>query len=79
MEKDLFIKYAPIIVLVFLFFMQYNMFVTPKEQEQLHREILNEVDIKYATKEKTDTLQIQFDKLNEKMDRVLYILTEGKI
>ena len=44
----------------------------------LHRVILTEVDNKYATKEKTDTLQSQFDRLNEKMDKVLYILTDGK-
>ena len=77
-NNEKFIKYAPLILVVFAFFMQYSLFVTPKELEQHHREILVEVDNKYATKEKADTLQSQFDRLNEKMDKVLYILTDGR-
>lgn len=77
MDKEVFMRYAPLILVVFFCFMQYNLFVTPKDMEATHREILNEVDDKYATKEKTDTMQAQMDRMNEKLDKVLYILTEG--
>lgn len=78
MDNEKFLKYAPLILVVFAFLCQYNLFVTPKELEQHHREILTEVNDKYATKEKADTLQSQFDRLNEKIDKVLYILTDRK-
>lgn len=78
MEKELWIKYAPLILVVLAFFVQYNIFVQPEDLETVHREILTEIDNKYATKEQTTVLQNQYDKLSEKLDRVLYILTDGK-
>lgn len=77
-NKDIFIKYAPLILMVFAFLVQYNIFVQPEDVEAVHREILTEIDNKYATKEQTTVLQNQYDKLSEKLDRVLYILTDGK-
>ncbi len=78
MDKETFLKYAPLIVVVFAFLVQYNIFVQPEDLEQTHREILTEIDNKYATKEQATVLQNQYDKLSEKLDRVLYILTDGK-
>ena len=78
MDKENFIKYAPLIVVVFAFLVQYNIFVQPEDLETTHREILTEIDNKYATKEQATVLQNQYDKLSEKLDRVLYILTDGK-
>lgn len=78
MDKESFIKYAPLILVVLAFLVQYNVFVQPEDLETTHREILSEIDNKYATKETTTTLQNQYDKLSEKLDRVLYILTDGK-
>lgn len=78
MDKENFIKYAPLIIVVFIFLIQYNIFVQPEDLEATHREILSEIDNKYATKEQATTLQNQYDKLSEKLDRVLYILTDGK-
>ncbi len=77
-NKDNWIKYAPLIIVVLAFFVQYNVFVQPEDLETTHREILTEIDNKYATKEQAATLQNQYDKLSEKLDRVLYILTNGK-
>lgn len=78
MDKENFIKYAPLILVVLAFFIQYNIFVQPEDLEATHREILAEIDNKYATKETATVLQNQYDKLSEKLDRVLYILTDGK-
>lgn len=78
MDKENFIKYAPLIVVVCTFLWSYNIFVRPEAVEEMHREILTEIDTKYATKEQTTILQNQYDKLSEKLDRVLYILTDGK-
>ncbi len=78
MDKENFIKYAPLILVVFAFLVHYNLFVQPEDLETTHREILTEIDNKYATKETATVLQNQYDKLSEKLDRVLYILTDGK-
>ena len=39
-----FIEFAPIIVVLLLFFWQNNIFVKPEQLEKKHREILKEVD-----------------------------------
>lgn len=77
-NKETWIKYAPLIIVVCTFLWSYNIFVRPEAVEEMHREILAEIDNKYATKETAATLQNQYDKLSEKLDRVLYILTDGK-
>lgn len=78
MDKDTFIKYAPLIIVVCTFLWSYNIFVRPETVVDMHRQILTEIDAKYATKEQTTILQNQYDKLSEKLDRVLYILTDGR-
>ena len=77
-NKELWVKYAPLILVVLAFLVQYNIFVQPEDLETTHREILTEIDNKYATKAQATALQNQYDKLSEKLDRVLYILTDGK-
>ena len=43
MDKELITRYAPIILIVFVMFFQYNLFVTPRELEIQHRQILETV------------------------------------
>ena len=38
MEK--FIEYSPVIIVVFMFFVQQKIFVTPEQLEKKHREII---------------------------------------
>lgn len=46
--EDKFIEYAPIIVIVLLFFLQQKIFVTPEQLEKKHREILEDVSNKFV-------------------------------
>lgn len=46
MEKV--IEYAPIIIVVLMFFVQQKIFVTPEQLERKHRDILSDVDKKYV-------------------------------
>lgn len=48
MEEHLaeFVKYAPIIIVVLMFFYQNNIFVKPEKLEEKHRKIIEEVNEK---------------------------------
>lgn len=86
---DKIIEYAPLIVAVTMFFINYKIFVTPadlerkhreiKEEinpEKRHREILNDVDRKYATKSVVGELQAQIHSMSDKVDKIYDILIE---
>lgn len=70
MDKDTFIKFSPIIVVVLAFFFQYNFFVTPAQLEQTHREILLEVAKNYTRKETSENFQKQFEDIQRKIDKI---------
>lgn len=74
MDKEVLIKYAPWLIVGFMFFVQYNIFVTPTQLERRTLEIYQYISTKYATKEQTDDLkqsltdiQIKIDKIYEKI------------
>ena len=87
MEK--LIDYAPLILALLMFFMNYKIFVTPadlekkhreiKEEinpEKRHREILDDVDKKYATKSVVSELQTQIHAMADKLDKIYNFLLE---
>jgi hypothetical protein len=89
MEKLL--DYAPLILAITMFFINYKVFVTPadlekkhreiKEEinpEKRHREILNDVDIKYATKSVVSELQQQIHSMADKVDKIYNFLLENR-
>jgi len=41
-------EYAPILIVVLMFFVQYRIFATPEQLEKKHREILNDISEKYV-------------------------------
>ena len=51
MDKETLQKYAPTLLVIAAMFFQYNIFVTPQQLEVAHREILDEISLKYTTKE----------------------------
>ena len=59
MNESVFIQYAPIIIVVFVFLVQQRLVVTPDQLEKKHREILDDVDKKYTTKEAHGLFQNQ--------------------
>lgn len=70
MDKDTMVKYAPWLVVGFAFFVQYNLFVTPAQLEQTHREILSEVARNYSTKETSENFQNQLADIQRKIDKI---------
>ena len=74
MEK--FWEYAPIILVLIMFCINYKIFVNPVDLERKHREILNDIDNKYASKTTVDELKSQFHDMAEKIDKIYNILID---
>ena len=87
MEKIL--EYAPLILAVTMFFINYRKFATPTDLEKKHREIVKEInpekrhreilddaDKKYATKSVVDELKTQIHAMSDKVDKIYNILID---
>ena len=74
MEK--FLEYAPLILVIIMFGINYKIFVNPVDLEKKHREILNDIDDKYASKTTVDELKSQFHDMAEKIDKIYNILID---
>ena len=70
MDNQTIIEFAPLILVVLAFFWQNNVFVKPEQLERKHREILEDVDRHYTTKEATDNLEQQLNDIQTKIDRM---------
>lgn len=70
MNKDIFYKFAPIILILVTFILQYNLFVTPEKLEQTHREILSEVSQVYTTRTEFGNMKEQIVDINKKLDKI---------
>lgn len=69
-NKELFRQYAPWLLLVVMFVMQYNIFVTPAELERRTLEIYQNIATRYATKEQTDDLKASLTDIQKKIDKI---------
>ena len=78
MDTETIAKYAPIILVVFVMFFQYNLFVTPQELEVQHRQILETVSQKYMTKEESNNLKNQISDMQKKVDKIYDAIIGGK-
>ena len=74
MEK--FWEYAPLILVIIMFCINYKIFVNPVDLEKKHREILNDIDNKYASKTTVDELKSQFHDMAVKIDKIYNILID---
>lgn len=74
MEK--FFEYAPLILVIIMFCVNYKIFVNPVDLEKKHREILDDVDDKYASKTVVSELQSQIHSMAEKVDKIYNILLD---
>lgn len=70
MNKDLFYKYAPSLLMVIAIILQYNLFVRPENLEYTHREILAEVSQIYITKAEFSNMKEQIIDINKKLDKI---------
>lgn len=69
-------EYAPIILVIIMFCINYRVFVNPVDLEKKHREILSDIDNKYASKTTVDELKSQFHDMAEKIDKIYNILID---
>jgi low affinity Fe/Cu permease len=65
-----YVYYAPIILLVMMFFIQEKIFVTPEQLEKKHREVIRDVEKRFATQENVEDLKNQFADMREKIDKI---------
>ena len=76
MEK--FIEYSPVIIVVFMFFVQQKIFVTPEQLEKKHREIIEEIEEKFVTINSFIDLKEQFSEVKDKIYKIYDLLIDLK-
>lgn len=64
------ITYAPIIVVVLAFLIQEKIFVTPEQLERKHREIIKDVEKRFATIGSCEELKNQIGEMKDKIDKI---------
>ena len=69
-------EYAPLILVLIMFCINYRIFVNPVDLEKKHREILRDIDNKYASKTTVEELKSQFHDMAEKIDKIYNILID---
>ncbi|MCQ2789863.1 MAG: hypothetical protein MJ229_05755 [bacterium] len=67
---NIFIQYAPVLVIVMMFLIQQRVIVTPEQLEKKHREILSDAEEKFATLSSVKDLKEQFSDMKEKIDKI---------
>lgn len=65
-----FIYYAPVIVVVLVFLIQERIVVTPEQLEKKHREIIKDVEKRYAILNSLEDLKEQFCDMKDKIDKI---------
>lgn len=64
------LQYSPIIVVVIMYLTQLRIVVTPEQLEKKHREILDDIENKFATQNSVKDLKEQMGDMKEKIDRI---------
>lgn len=71
---DKFIDFSPFLIVVFVFFIQHKIFVTPCMLEKKHREILNDAQANFASMQSVQALKEQIDDIKDKIDKIYEVL-----
>ena len=64
------LQYSPIIIVVVMYLIQQRIVVTPEQLEKKHREIIEDVEEKFATLNSVKDLKEQVSDMKEKIDRI---------
>ena len=64
------LQYSPVIIVVVMYLIQQKIVVTPEQLEKKHREILDDVENKFATLNSVKDLKEQMGDMKEKIDRI---------
>ena len=78
MDKNNLLKFAPSILVILGFILQYNLFVTPHQLEIKHREIVSEIANNYVTKAEMSNFKETISDMQKKIDKIYDILTIKK-
>ncbi len=71
-------KYLPVGIVCIALIFQYNLFVTPEKLEVKHREILNDIQNTYTTKEQYNDLKSQLNIMQAKLDKIYEIISSSQ-
>ena len=64
------LPYSPFIVVVMAFLIQQRMVVTPEQLEKKHREIMEDVECRFATSRSVKDLKEQVCEIKDKVDKI---------
>lgn len=64
------IEFAPLILVIFMFFLQNKLFVTPEQLEKRHRDILHDIETRYASLFVVNELKEDFSEIKHKIDKI---------
>ena len=64
------VYYAPVIVVVLMFLIHERIVVTPEQLEKKHREIIKEVENRFATIDSCEDLKAQIGEMKDKIDKI---------
>ena len=63
--EQLALQYAPIILVILILLLQSRLFVTPTELEVKHRQILDDCDRRYSSKNEAVNIKADIEELKE--------------
>ena len=64
------LQYSPIIIVVIMYLIQQRIVVTPEQLEKKHREILVDVENRFASLSSVKDLKEQVSDMKEKIDKI---------
>jgi len=68
--EEILIQYAPIIIVLMMFFIQHRIFVTPEQLERKHREIIESVENRFVSLHSFNDLKSGVDEMKDKIDKI---------
>jgi len=63
-------EYAPIVLIIICLLLREKIFVTPEQLERRHREIIDEVEEKFSTKEDSKHMSCEIKGMKDKIDKI---------
>ena len=64
------LQYSPVIIVVVMYLLQQRIVVTPEQLEKKHREILEDVENRFASLSSVKDVKEQVSGMKEKIDRI---------
>ena len=69
-DIDTLIKFSPVIIVIFVFFMSYKIFVTPVDLEHRLQQYDAQIERKYASKTEVEQQRKEVDTISVKIDKI---------